>query len=177
VKREAGREIFLTNFPVSLKNRRGRKKYLIMDRKKKRSAERPTQAVVNLKAISDNIAQIRKRIGRRRELMVVVKADAYGHGAVPVSRAALRSGATCLGVSSPEEGGELREAGMDIPILVLGLIQPEAADKAVGLKLESPGKHRPGSMCMSKWIPEWAGSGFSPRMPWLSFAGSGNSRT
>jgi len=107
-----------------------------MDRKKQRSAERPTQAVVNLKAISDNIAQIRKRIGRRRELMVVVKADAYGHGAVPVSRAALRSGATCLGVSSPEEGGELREAGMDIPILVLGLIQPEAADKAVGLKLE-----------------------------------------
>jgi alanine racemase len=68
--------------------------------------------------------------------MAVVKADAYGHGAVPVSRAALRSGSTCLGVSSPEEGGELREAGMDIPILVLGLIQPEAAYKSVVLKLE-----------------------------------------
>ena len=107
-----------------------------MSRKKPRSAERPTQAVVNLKAISDNIAQVRKRIGKRRELMAVVKADAYGHGAVPVSRAAIRSGATYLGVSSPEEGGELREAGIDIPILILGLIQPEEAYKSVGLKLE-----------------------------------------
>jgi alanine racemase len=107
-----------------------------MSRKKQPSAERPTQAVVNLKAISDNIAQIRKRIGERRDLMAVVKADAYGHGAVQVSRAAIRSGATCLGISSPEEGEELREAGIDIPILILGLIQPEAAHKSVGLRLE-----------------------------------------
>jgi len=130
------REIFLTNFPVSLKNRRGRKENLIMGRKKQRSAEKPTQAVVNLRAISDNIAQIRKRIGERRDLMAVVKADAYGHGAVQVSRAVIRSGASCLGVSSPEEGEELREAGIDIPILILGLIQPEEAYKSVGLKLE-----------------------------------------
>jgi len=107
-----------------------------MGRKKTRSAERPTQAVVNLEAICDNISRVRKRIGKRRELMAVVKADAYGHGAVPVSRAAIRSGATYLGVSSPEEGGELREAGIDIPILILGLIPPEAAYKSVGLKLE-----------------------------------------
>jgi len=71
-----------------------------MGRGKQPNAERPTQAVVNLKAISDNIAQIRKRIGGRKDLMAVVKADAYGHGAVQVSRAAMRSGATCLGVSS-----------------------------------------------------------------------------
>jgi len=129
-------EISLTNFPVSLKNRRERKKYLIMGRKKQLGAKRPTQAVVNLKAISDNIARIRKRIGARRDLMAVVKADAYGHGAVQVSRAAMRSGATCLGVSSPEEGEELREAGIEIPILVLSLIQPEAAYKSVRLKLE-----------------------------------------
>ena len=107
-----------------------------MSRKKQPGAERPTQAVVNLKAISDNIARIRKRIGAGRDLMAVVKADAYGHGAVQVSRAAIRSGASCLGVSSPEEAEELREAGIDIPILVLGLIQPEAASKSVGLKLE-----------------------------------------
>jgi alanine racemase len=132
----AAREIFLTKFPVSLKNRRERKRYLIMSRKKQPGAERPTQAVVNLKAISDNIARIRKRIGAGRDLMAVVKADAYGHGAVQVSRAAIRSGASCLGVSSPEEAEELREAGIDIPILVLGLIQPEAASKSVGLKLE-----------------------------------------
>lgn len=107
-----------------------------MVRKKQGSAERPTQAVVNLKAISDNILQIRKRIGDRRDLMAVVKADAYGHGAVQVSRVAIQSGATCLGVSSPEEGEELRKAGIDIPILVLGLIQPEEAYKPLGLKLE-----------------------------------------
>jgi alanine racemase len=91
---------------------------------------------VNLKAISDNILQIRKRIGDRRDLMAVVKADAYGHGAVQVSRVAIQSGATCLGVSSPEEGEELRKAGIDIPILVLGLIQPEEAYKPLSLKLE-----------------------------------------
>jgi alanine racemase len=107
-----------------------------MGRKKQPGAERPTQAVVNLRAISDNIAQIRKKIGARMDLMAVVKADAYGHGAVPVSRAAIRSGATYLGVSSPEEGEELRGAGIEIPILVLSLIQPEAAYKSVGLKLE-----------------------------------------
>lgn len=68
--------------------------------------------------------------------MAVVKADGYGHGAVQVSRAAIRSGATCLGVSSPEEGEELRKAGLDIPIIVLGLIQPEEAYKSIGLMLE-----------------------------------------
>jgi len=68
--------------------------------------------------------------------MAVVKADGYGHGAVPVSRAAIRSGATYLGVSSPEEAAELREAGIKIPILVLSLIQPEEAYKSVALKLE-----------------------------------------
>ena len=107
-----------------------------MGKKKQRSAERPTQAVVNLRAISDNVAQIRKRIGASRGLMAVVKADGYGHGAVPVSRAAIRSGATYLGVSSPEEAAELREAGIKIPILVLSLIQPEEAYKSVALKLE-----------------------------------------
>ncbi len=107
-----------------------------MARKKQRGVERPTQAVVNLRAISDNIVQIRQRIGDRRELMAVVKADAYGHGAAQVSRAAIRSGATCLGVSSPEEGEELRKAGISIPIMVLGLIQPEEAYKSIGLKLE-----------------------------------------
>ena len=107
-----------------------------MARKKQGSTERPTQAVVNLKAISDNIIQIRKKIGDRRDLMAVVKADGYGHGAVQVSQTAIRSGATCLGVSSLEEGEDLRKAGIEIPILVLGLIQPEEAYKAVGLKLE-----------------------------------------
>ena len=59
--------------------------------------------------------------------MAVVKADGYGHGAVPVARAALEAGATWLGVALVEEGVELREAGIDAPILVLSEPSPEAA--------------------------------------------------
>lgn len=56
--------------------------------------------------------------------MAVVKADAYGHGAVPVARVALEAGAEWLGVALPEEGIALRRAGLTAPILVLSPIQP-----------------------------------------------------
>jgi len=99
------------------------------------NVERATKAVINLGAISHNVAKIRKRIGSKRGLMAVVKADGYGHGAVEVSQAALRSGADSLGVAIPEEGQLLREAGIEVPILVLGLIQPEEAYKVVNSRL------------------------------------------
>jgi len=102
----------------------------------KSGVERPTRAVVNLRAISQNIANIRERIGRERNLMAVVKADGYGHGAVEVSRTALESGADCLGVALPEEGAVLREAGIDVPILVFGSIQPNEAHKVVANRLD-----------------------------------------
>lgn len=98
--------------------------------------ERPTRAVIDLGAIAHNIAEVRKQMGDRRRLMAVVKADAYGHGSVEVSWTALRSGADCLGVAIPEEGAQLREAGIEAPILVLGLIQPQEAYKAVDAGLE-----------------------------------------
>jgi alanine racemase len=60
------------------------------------------------------------------QLMAVVKADGYGHGAVPVARAAAAGGASCFGVATLGEGLELRQAGFQEPVLVLGnLIQPE----------------------------------------------------
>jgi len=68
--------------------------------------------------------------------MAIVKADGYGHGSVEVSRTALQSGADCLGVALPEEGQQLREAGIDVPILVLGLIEPNEACKAVDSSLD-----------------------------------------
>ncbi len=68
--------------------------------------------------------------------MAVVKADGYGHGSVEVSRIALESGADCLGVALPEEGEHLRKAGFDVPIVVLGLIQPNEAYKAVHSSLD-----------------------------------------
>ncbi|NLE95717.1 MAG: alanine racemase [Dehalococcoidia bacterium] len=100
------------------------------------TAARATRAVVDLQAIGHNIAGIRQRIGERRHLMAVVKADGYGHGAVQVSRTALKNGADCLAVAVPEEGLELRNAAIDCPILVFGLIQPSEAWKPVEAGLE-----------------------------------------
>jgi alanine racemase len=100
------------------------------------NVERPTKAVVNLRAVSQNIAKIRKTIGRERNLMAVVKADGYGHGSVEVSRTALESGADCLGVALPEEGVILRQAGIDVPILVFGSIQPSEAYKTIDSLLD-----------------------------------------
>jgi alanine racemase len=67
--------------------------------------------------------------------MAVVKANGYGHGAVPVARAALEGGATWLGVSSVQEGIELRQAGLTVPILNLGYTPPVALSAAVAAKL------------------------------------------
>ena len=102
----------------------------------KRGTERATRAIIDLGAISHNVAAIRKKIGSQRGLMAVVKADGYGHGAVEVSRTALRNGADSLAVALPEEGQHLREAGIEAPILVLGLIQPEEAWKVVDSQLD-----------------------------------------
>ena len=65
----------------------------------------------------------------------MVKADGYGHGAVPVARAALDAGATWLGVALVEEGVALREAGIDAPILVLSEPSPDAAAAVVAHRL------------------------------------------
>jgi alanine racemase len=75
---------------------------------------------VNLAAIAHNVQQIRGLLSSRTALMAVVKADAYGHGATTVAQTALRAGATWLGVATIPEGIELREAGIQAPILLLG---------------------------------------------------------
>ena len=81
---------------------------------------RPTYAKVNLAAIKHNIAAIKHNIGEASVFCAVVKADAYGHGAVMVSRAALEGGVDWLAVALPEEARELRQNGITAPILVLG---------------------------------------------------------
>ncbi len=82
------------------------------------------EAVVDLRAIAHNVREVRRVIGDTKRLMAVVKADGYGHGALEVSLVALKNGADALGVSSPEEGQALREAGIQAPIFVLGLFEP-----------------------------------------------------
>jgi alanine racemase len=83
------------------------------------------QADVNLDAIKHNISQVRAMLSNGTKLMVIVKADAYGHGAVPVARALDEQGADAYGVAILEEAIELREAGIEKPILVLGYTSKE----------------------------------------------------
>ncbi|MBQ6173615.1 MAG: alanine racemase [Clostridia bacterium] len=79
---------------------------------------------IDLSAIRDNVRTLRGLVPARTGLMAVVKADAYGHGAVQVSRAALEAGASWLAVAHGREGVQLREAGIVAPVLILGAATP-----------------------------------------------------
>ena len=76
---------------------------------------RPTVAEIDLSALQKNLAEVR-RLAPRALVLGVVKADAYGHGAVPVSRALAAAGVDWLGVALVEEGIQLRRAGIAAPI-------------------------------------------------------------
>jgi alanine racemase len=82
-------------------------------------------AEIDLKAIENNVRELRRRTGETARFMAVVKADAYGHGAVAVARRAVAAGAHWLGVARIDEGIGLRRAGLDTPILVFGYTPPE----------------------------------------------------
>lgn len=86
---------------------------------------RPTWAEVDLGALQFNLKRFKKLMPKGTRLLFVVKGDGYGHGAVPVARwAQEKRSADWLGVSSVEEGIALREAGVRLPILVLGSLYP-----------------------------------------------------
>ncbi len=86
---------------------------------------------LNLDALANNLRLIRKRIGPNRSLIAMVRANAYGHGAVPVAATALRAGADMLGVSSIEEGLELRRAGIAGPIVIFGHTPPSRSEEVI----------------------------------------------
>ena len=79
-----------------------------------------TWAEIDLDAIAFNVQAFQRHVGDRVKVIAVVKANAYGHGAVPVARAALQAGAAMLAVHRAIEGVELRQAGIAAPILVMG---------------------------------------------------------
>lgn len=85
---------------------------------------RPTWAEIDLQALKHNLVQLRSFCAKEQGLLAVVKADAYGHGAVPISRALVEEGISYLGVATLEEGLELRQAGIPTPVLVLGGCYP-----------------------------------------------------
>jgi alanine racemase len=99
------------------------------------SSGRPTVGEVDLGALEFNYRQIRKRIPEDVKLLAVVKADAYGHGAIPVSLRLEKLGVEYLGVAIPEEGVELRKGGVKTPILVLGGIFGEEVDQIFRFRL------------------------------------------
>lgn len=92
---------------------------------------RPTIAEIDLSAIKDNIRAIRQRVGPAVKIIPAVKANAYGHGAVAVSRACVEAGADMLGVACVDEAIELRNAGIAAPLLILGCCEAEAVEDIV----------------------------------------------
>ncbi|MCL5287073.1 MAG: alanine racemase, partial [Acidobacteria bacterium] len=85
---------------------------------------RPVWAEISLAAIVKNFRAIRRHVGRRRKILAIVKANAYGHGAVPVAKALSKAGADWFGVTCVSEGAELRTSGIRQPILVLSGFWP-----------------------------------------------------
>ena len=98
---------------------------------------RATRAEINLKAFRHNLQTLRKYLDPKIQIMAVVKADGYGHGAVPCARTAVESGADYLGAGVIEEGVELRESGLNAPVLILASIFPDEAEDLVKHNLET----------------------------------------
>jgi alanine racemase len=96
---------------------------------------RPCWAEIDLDALAHNVRALARRAAPTR-LMAVVKANAYGHGAVACGRAALEAGASQLAVVCVDEGEELRHAGIDAPIVVLGNTPASDVERVVALALQ-----------------------------------------
>ncbi len=90
---------------------------------------------IDLDALSHNIGEARTRVGEGCQVLLVVKADAYGHGAVEVARVAVREGIDVLGVATLHEGIELRQAGIAAPVLILSPPMEDETDGIVDYEL------------------------------------------
>ena len=93
-------------------------------------------ARVNVAAIERNVARLRRDLQGGAQLCAVVKGDGYGHGAAPAARAALAGGATSLAVATAPEAAELRERGIDAPILVMGAVSSEELPLALAARAD-----------------------------------------
>lgn len=97
---------------------------------------RPAYAEINLDNLIHNMREIRKLSGRESQVMAVIKADGYGHGATKIAQVLLDNGADTLAVAVLDEAIELRQAGFKVPIFILGYTQPERAEEVVKYDLE-----------------------------------------
>ncbi|MFC4559317.1 alanine racemase [Virgibacillus kekensis] len=92
---------------------------------------RDTWTEISLDAIRENVLAFKDHIGSHTNLMAVIKADAYGHGVVEVAEEVIAAGADYLAVALLDEAIQLREAGIESPLLVLGYTPPEAVEAAI----------------------------------------------
>jgi alanine racemase len=99
--------------------------------------DRPTWLEIDLSAIGDNTRRVKALVGPDVQVLVSLKADAYGHGALRVARTVLNNGASWLGVATVSEAEPLRAAGVSAPMLVLGYTAPWQAREAVRLGLRA----------------------------------------
>jgi alanine racemase len=97
--------------------------------KKSIPSGRPTIAEIDLNALAFNYRQVQKRIPKGVKILAVVKADAYGHGAIPISLKLEKLGVAYLGVAISDEGVQLREGGIKAPILILGGLYRKDVDQ------------------------------------------------
>jgi len=92
---------------------------------------RPTWAEIEINSLKSNFLKVKRIVGKDVGVISVVKADAYGHGSVNVSKALIESGSNLLGVATVEEALELRGSGIDSPILLLSGIQLDEVEAMV----------------------------------------------
>ncbi len=90
-----------------------------------------TWVEISLDAVAQNIKALRRKVGRDRKILAIVKADAYGHGAIEIGKILAKNGVDMLGVALLEEGIELREHNITTPILLLNPILPEQIYEAL----------------------------------------------
>lgn len=106
---------------------------------------RPTLCYVDHDALRWNLRQVRAKVGDSVKVLSMVKANGYGHGAVPVAKTLAKAGTDAFGVATLEEGVELRQAGIVAPILVLAGVYLEQLDQLLTHRL-TPVVHEMGSM-------------------------------
>ncbi len=115
-----------------------------MDLRKHTEKIRPTYAVIDLERLRENLRLIKNRLKNDTGLAAVVKANAYGHGSVEISRELDRRGVEMLCVATVEEGFELRDEGVECPVLVMGTVGEDqfelALEKDIQVNVYQPDK-------------------------------------
>jgi alanine racemase len=96
---------------------------------------RPTWTEIDIHSLKSNFLRVKRIVGDSVGIISIVKADAYGHGALTVSRALVNAGSDMLGVATVEEALQLRESGIDAEIILLGGVQPDEIGRVVNNNL------------------------------------------